>query len=79
MEGHVLVDDVRFTKAEYEMLIGNGTLDRYAIEHMKWPNRTIPYTIDPWSKWSEQEKKWILHGIAYVNEQLKGCLEIRLV
>ena len=75
LTGHVLVDDVMFTKSQYESMFGNGTLDRNAHPGRKWPNGIIPYTIA--SNFDAYHKNRILEGIAYVNENLKDCIVLR--
>ena len=74
-EGHVLVEDILLTKAQHEFMFGNGTLDRNADPTRRWPNGVIPYKFS--SYFTKDHKDRILSGIAYINENLKGCIEIR--
>ena len=56
-------------------MFGNGTLDRNADPTRRWPNGIIPYKFSSYFK--KAHKARILGGIAYMNENLKGCIEIR--
>ena len=63
------------TKAQHELMFGNGTLDRSGKPSWKWPNGIVPYEMSP--HFNAVQKSQILKGIAYLNENLKGCVEIR--
>ena len=73
-EGHVLVDDILMTKAQHDFMFGNGTFDRNADPIRRWPNGIIPYQLETNFK---EHTYQILQGIDHINENLKGCIEIR--
>ena len=69
--GDILLDEEQFNETFYpsdEMLRGT-------INEKLWPNGVIPYKFS--SYFTKDHKDRILSGIAYINENLKGCIEIR--
>ena len=74
-DGKILVIDVMLRESQYNTMFGNDSIGRNAVASAKWPNGIVPYKIA--SNFDSYHRNRIKKGIAYLNDNLKGCINVK--